>query len=320
MNELKAKFTPQKAKTGLSTAYASLIFVVLVWGCAPSVYSILFNYFSPSMCPAIIGLSSAIFLFFFSIKHLKEINKTYFLLAIPTGFFNGAASVLQKIGLQYTSDAHYAFLENLSCIVVPFLMFLFIRKKPSALKIAASIICLAGAFILNSKGSGLSLNIGDILCAIAGILYGVNIALTGSFAKNLHSSMYVMIQMFVTSAIAFATSFTLNVITIGGEPIEPIKFEFRFLPIAGLIVFGLVTNALCWIVRTRAMRKIDATVVAVIMPFSAIVTAIISVIRGSDELTPQLIFGGLFCFSAAILSGFADTLTVKYKRKKVSLK
>ena len=240
----------------------------------------------------------------------------YFLLAIPTGFFNGAASVLQKIGLQYTSDAHYAFLENLSCIVVPFLMLLFVRKKPSALKLIASALCLAGAFILNSKGSGVSFNIGDILCAMAGILYGVNIALTGAFAKNLHSSIYVMLQMFVTSAIAFATSFTLNSIMVDGAPIEPIRLPDKFLPYLALVAFGLLTNALCWIIRTRSMRKIDATVVSVIMPFSAIVTAIISVIRGSDKLTIELIFGGLFCFSAAILSGFSDTLVVKKARKK----
>lgn len=316
MNELKTKTEVSKIKSGVQTAYVSLIFVVLVWGCAPSIYAILFKYFSPSMCPAIIGLSSAIVLFFFSIKNLKYINKTYFLLAIPTGFFNGAASILQKIGLQYTSDAHYAFLENLSCIVVPFLMLLFVRKKPSMLKLVACALCLVGAFILNSDGKGFSVNIGDILCATAGILYGVNIALTGAFAKNLHSSIYVMIQMLVTSAIAFATSFALHSITVNGAPIEHIRFSFRFLPFAGLIVFGLVTNALCWIVRTRAMRKIDATVVSVIMPFSAIVTAVISVIRGSDDLTLELIFGGLFCFCAAVLSGFADTLSVRKLRNK----
>lgn len=320
MVELKSKPEKNVAKNATGIAYASLIFVVFVWGCAPNVYDVLFEYFSPSMCPAIIGLSSAITLLLISLKELKYIDKRYFLLAVPTGLFNGAASIMQKIGLQYTTPAQYAFLENLSCIVVPFLMLLFVKKKPNAFKLIACALCLAGAFVLNFDGGEFSFGIGAILCALAGILYGVNIAMTGAFATNLNAPIYVMIQMFVTSIISFATSFGLNAITVNGAPIEQLKFTWSFLPIAGLILFGLLTNAFCWIVRTSAMKHIDATVVAVIMPFSAVITAVVSVIFGQDTLSLNLIFGGLLCLMAAILSGFADTIDVRKHKIRTMLK
>ena len=74
--------------------------------------------------------------------------------------------------------------------------------------------------------------------------------------------------------------------------------------------FVILRNAFCWIVRTSAMKKVDATVVAVIMPFSAVVTAVISVIRGADPLTNNLIIGGFLSLCAAILSGFSDGVTL----------
>ena len=307
MTGLMIKENKCKTKSGTSMAYASLVLVVFVWGIAPILYDVWFNYFSPSLCPAIIGLSSALALLLFSAKNLKHLNKKYFLFAIPTGLFNGIASVMQKIGLQYTTPSQYAFLENLSCVVVPFLMFIFVRKKPNAGKLVACLLCLAGAFVLNFDGGTLSFGIGDILCATAGILYGVNIAMTGAFAKELNASLYVMIQMFTTSAISFVTAFTLNAITVNGAPIEPLKFTFSPLLILLLVAFGLLTNSFCWIIRTNAMKKIDATVVSVIMPFSAVVTAVISVIRGNDNLTANLVIGGFLCLSAAILSGFSDS-------------
>ena len=310
MTALKYVRRSSKTKSGKFVAYFSLIFVVFVWGVSPNLYTLWLKHFSASLIPAVIGLSSGIALLIFSAKHLRELNKKYFLLAIPTGIFNGLASILQKIGLQYTTPSQYAFLENLSCVVVPFLMFLFVRKKPNAGKIIACLLCLAGAFVLNFDGGVLSFGIGDILCAMAGILYGVNIALTGAFAKQLNAALYVMIQMFTTSAISFATAFTLNAITVNGAPIEPLRFSFNPLIILLLIAFGLLSNAFCWIVRTNAMKKVDATVVAVIMPFSAVVTAVISVIKGADPLTNNLIIGGFLSLCAAILSGFSDGVTL----------
>lgn len=308
----------RQQKNVIGGAYCALIFVVFVWGLAPVGYNFMFKYFSPSICTAIIGLSSGLALMAFSVKKLKYINKKYFLLAIPTGFFNGLASILQKIGLQYTTPAQYAFLENLSCIVVPFLMYFFIRKKPSAMKLCACLVCLIGAFVLNFDFSGgaFSFGIGEILCSLAGILYGVNIAMTGAFAKDLNAAIYVMIQMFVTSALAFATAITLDAITVGGAPMEALKFTWSFIPIIALIGFGLLTNAFCWIIRTNAMKHIDATVVAVIMPFSAVITAITSVITGDDTLSVTLIVGGLLCLASAILSSIADT----FESKKLNIK
>ncbi len=67
-------------------------------------------------------------------------------MGIPTGLISAAASILQKAGLLYTTPARYAFLENLSCLVGCFV--------------------LAGGY-----GDVGGFGIGEILCALAAILY-----------------------------------------------------------------------------------------------------------------------------------------------------
>lgn len=315
--EQKEMLLAQEKKHGQSFWYAALIFVVFVWGVGPLLTAYNYKYYSPAICTATSALISAISLLLISLKHLKLLNRDYFKIAIPTGIFNSVASLLQKIGLQYTTPTNYAFLENLSCIVVPVLLFIFIRKKPSVITVLASVLCLVGSFILsgvNFSDNSIGFGKGEILCALAGIFYGVNIAATGVYAKKLYAPLYVMIQIWIHAAISFATAFALNAITVNGAPIEAIQFSWQFKHLLLPITLALVSSTLCWIIRTNVMKHIDASVVAVVMPFSAVIAGVSSVLFGMDELTLNLVLGGVIGFAAAMLSSFADILENK-KRK-----
>lgn len=307
----------EQDKGAMTSAYLALLFVVFIWGCSPTVYNWVFSngYASPLVFTASISLVSALALVLLSAKHFGKLHKKYFLLAIPTGLFNSTASLLQKIGLGMgASPTMYAFLENLSCVIVPVLLFFFIKKKPSFLTITASLLCLLSAFVLS--GMRFSFGVGEILCALSGVLYGVNIAATGAFAKDLFAPLYVMIQMCVQTVLAFIMAFSFNAISVGGKAMETLVFTWDVMPILCVVGLALVSNTLCWLVRTNSLKKIDASIVAVIMPFSAVVTGIISVAMGTDVLSWNLVLGAILGVASAILSGLSDTLTEKWKAYK----
>ena len=245
---MKVSISQKDKNQPQALAYFGLIFVVFVWGAGPLLSAYLYRYYTATICTAVGSLISAISLLLISFPHLKELNKDYFKIAIPTGFFNSIASLLQKIGLQYSTPAQYAFLENLSCVVVPVLLFFFIKKKPSFLTILASFLCLAGSFILSGMdffSNSISFGKGEILCALAGLFYGVNIAATGAYAKKLYAPLYVMIQIFLHTIISFITAFALHFITINGVPIEPIYFSWELEHLLLIVVLALVSNTLC---------------------------------------------------------------------------
>lgn len=176
----------------------------------------------------------------------------------------------------------------------------------------ASVICLLSSMILAGVFEvGLNLGTADILNALAGVFYGVNIAITGIYAKKLNASLYVMIQMFIQGIFSFAMAIAFNFIEIGNSPIDPFVFTPDILLILALIGVGILTNAVCWTVRTSAMKHVSASVVAVMMPFSAVITGVFAVIIGQDEATLSLLIGAVLGLAASLLSGLGDVADSK---------
>jgi len=296
-------------------AYLGVVFVVVVWGVIPPISTYLYNFYSASVYTAMTTFFAGIALLLLSIKSLKTIDKNLLRVAIPTGLIIAIASLSQKIGLQYTTPTCYAFLENLCCVVVPIMLFFMIKKKPSFLTIISVIICLIGSYILSGVSTEGGFGIGELLCSLAGCLYGVNIAITGNNAKNLNPTLFVMIQTWIQCAVSFVTALILNVVKSDGVVLEKFQFTFDFWLILLLAGIGLVSNTFCWTVRTSAMKQVSPGSVAIIMPFSAVVTGVLSIIIGTDKLSPNLVIGALLGFVAAMLSGIDDLRESKKQQK-----
>lgn len=303
---MDAVIVEEKKSGAVAPYYLSLCFVIFVWGMSPVINPYIYTVFSPTVCSGISGLAAALSLVIINFKNLKLINSDYLKIAIPTGIINSVASIIQKIGLLYTTPARYAFLENLSCVVVPVMMFFLVRKKPGAIKIIASVLCLFGCFMLAGADTTGGIGVGELLCSLSGILYGFNIALTAVYATKLISGLYVLLHMVVHVFVSFAATISLNYIEIGGTPIEPMRFEWNFEMLAIIVVVAILSNTLCWTLRTDAMKHIDATIVAVMMPFSAVVTGLVSVALGLDSISYSFVIGALIVLFASILSGLGD--------------
>ena len=82
-----------------------------------------------------------------------------------------------------------------------------------------------------------------------------------------------------------------------------------------IVLVALLSHTVCWIIRTNVMKHLDATVVAVMMPCSAVITGILSILLGMDTLTPTLFGGAVLMFSASALSGLGDARIKKTKNK-----
>lgn len=293
----------------------SLLFVVFLWGMTPLVTLKLYEYYSPAFRLFLSEASLVAFYLCVAHRKLRELDRTYFRAAIPLGCVYAAANVLQNVGLAYTTPAKYAFLENLSVLVVPFLSYALTKKKPTFFRILASILCLFSVFALNGlfNGHGFSIGIGEILCGFAGILYGVNIAGTGACIKKLNASLYLLIQSTITMIVSLATALLLNRIPVvngAGETTmaEPLAYTFDPLPLLALVISTILISGVGWLIRTNAQKHVDAVTVGVIMPFAAVVTSVMSVLLGSDPLTPDLLIGGGVGIVAILLSELGDNL------------
>lgn len=275
--------------------YIGIIFVIVIWGGAPNINKYLLDYYSPASYNLFTSLVAFLGMLALCMNKLGKLTLSLFKAAIPTGIFYSCAVILQKVGLNYTTPAKFSFLENFSILVVPILMYVFVRQKITPLKIFSSLLCLFGMFILCdvTPQTMLSINKGDILCALSGLFYGVNIAGTAAFSKKLDSSLYLLIQFFIHAVIS-----VIYFISLG----ENIEASHNVIPLVILIAFVLISSVLGWLIRTKCLIHLDATFVAVAMPFSSVITAVISVIIGTDELTKNLLISIPLITVAIILS------------------
>lgn len=299
-------------------AYIGIVFVVIIWGLYPIFTSGLLERYSGGIFTFVSSLIAAVALLPECVSKFRLLDRSYFKVAVPTGLFVGVANLMQKIGLRYTTPTQYAFLENLSCVVVPLLLFLFIRKKPTPLTVTASVLCLAGCFVMsgfNPTDTGLSFGGGEILCALAGVFYGVNIAATGVYATRLNAMLYVMIQMWVNVAVSGVAALALHFIRPGGVPIEAIEFSWDPKDLLILTVLVLSISTFGWIIRTEVLKYVNASAVAVIMPFSSVVTGVVAVAVGRDAFALPLLVGGLVILLSSILSSVADIRENKRKNQ-----
>ena len=303
-----------KEKRTTLFAYLGIIAVVFIWGLVPSVKKVIIgNSYSATIYSAITTFSSACVLLALSAKDLKKLNFHYFKVAVPTGTCVCVGMLAQALAYNFdASPTNQAFLENLSCVVVPIILFLVIKKRPSTLSLIAIVLCVVSSMVLAGFfENGLKFSVADILNALAGMFYGVNIAITGVYAKKYVASLYVMIQLFVQAIFSALLAIVFNFLTIGGEVVDPFVFTPNILLILTIVCLGVISNAVCWTVRTSAMKYVSANVVAVVMPLSAVITGIVAVIFGQDEPTLILLIGGIIGLVASILSSFGDNIDNK---------
>ncbi len=281
-----------------------LSIVVLIWGISPNVSKFLFEYYSPAAKTMFTASIAFVAMLLISVKKLKKLNVQYFKIAVPTGLFYSAAVVMQQIGLRKTTPAMYAFLENLSCLVVPFLAWYMTKIRPNCFKFIATGVCIVSVYVLGGAKLDGNFGVGDLLCGLAGIFYGVNIAVTGIKAKDLDAGLYLLIQFGVNVVISTAYALLF----------EQIVFTVEIFPIALCVGVTLVSSVLGWLIRTICLKHIDPTIVAVIMPLSSVITTIISVITGRDVLTAYLVVGAFLGVLSAIIANLEPSKLFK-KRK-----
>lgn len=289
-------------KNKKTAAYLGLVFVIFLWGTAPQITLYFYDYYSPTIRVAFGSLTSGLAMLLVAGRNARLLDRRYLALAIPTGVCLGAADILQKIGLQYTTPTNYAFLENLSVVTVPLLLFFLTRKKPTAMTLVAVALCLLSSLFLTgmfTEDGGFGR--GDILCALSGMLYGVNIAITGLCAKGVCVPLYLSIQLLTTALLGL-----LSALVLDGTGIEPLLFTPDIGILLLLVLFVLASSTLGWLIRTAAMKEVDPTVVAVMMPFSSAVTVLLSVLLGTDTVTPSLLIGASLGLVAILLSGIGE--------------
>lgn len=237
-------------------------------------------------------LIAAFCLAFVFFRQLKLISvktlKITFLIGVPLL----AGTVLQTIGLQYTTVSNAAFITGLDVLLIPILKFLIYKKKIENKIWIACILALIGLYIIVVK-DGLSLNSGDVLIVACAFGFAFYVLQVGKYATEENPIPAVILLMLFCA-------FGCLILALFDEASVCLPNTNGFW--RGVLFAAIPATAFMYAVQNVGQRYLGEEKVALTYLFEPVFATIAGVFILGEDFTYQVLAGGLLIISAMFIS------------------
>ena len=232
-------------------------------------------------------------------KKLISIKKSTFIKGLILGFILFGAYSIQTVGLRYTTPSKNAFLTAVYVVLVPFLAWLFLSKKPVISNYIGAVICLVGiAFVaIVGKNEHASKEfLGDLLSLASGFFYAFQIIYISKHAEKEDAMQLLIIEILTVAVLCVLITSTIEIPMHYSELIIPKGFIWK------MFYLSLVCTLFAQFGQMIAQKYTPATSVAIIFSLEAVFGVIFELILGEAKMTGYLITGFVLIFVAELVS------------------
>ncbi|MBO5373535.1 MAG: DMT family transporter [Lachnospiraceae bacterium] len=268
-----------------------LVIVTVIWGGGFVASDLALDSMRPFQILTIRFFLAAVFMGLLTMKGLKGITKKEVLAGSLMGLALFAGFAFQIIGLQYTTPSKNAFLTALNVVMVPFIAYVFLKKKVGIKGIVGAILSVSGVAILSLNGD-LSLSIGDGLTLLCAVGFAFQIFLTGEFVKKYRVSVLNFIQMATAFLLSFAGMF------VAGET----EFVVNTSGVLSVLYLGVVSTTICYLIQTACQQYVDETKSAIILSMESVFGTLFSIWILKEVITPRMAIGCIIIFVAVLIA------------------
>lgn len=218
-----------------------LVLAAAIWGLGTVVIKDAVDVVPPFWLVGIRFLSAGILLSLVLLPRMaRRLDASHLKAGLVLGAFVALTYLLNTTGLAYTTASNSSFLTATYCVLVPFLAWAIVRKKPTGFNLAAAFLCIVGIGLvaLPAGGAGASAFTGATTTANA----------EAPFALGLGNGLTL------ASALACGTHIVLiSKLAPGRDPMTLTALQFL---VAGVIACGVA--ALSWCVSGFATANAAA--------------------------------------------------------------
>lgn len=270
---------------------AALLGTTLIWGTSFVILKSALDHITPLWVLAIRFCGAAILLLLACIPVIKKVDKEYLVGGALMGVMLSAAYTVQTYGLVYTTPGKNAFLTATYCVLVPFLYWLFYKKKPDKYNVSAAVICLAGmGFVCLNED--LSVNIGDMLTICCGLFYGIHIIVTARYVEGRNPLLLTAIQFAVAGIICFASALMF----------EPVPHNIPSDSWYAIAYLCIGCTGVCYILQTYGQKHTPPSAASIILTLESVFGTVISIALGQEIMTVSIALGFCLIFVAVLIS------------------
>jgi drug/metabolite transporter (DMT)-like permease len=306
---------PSQKSNGKFLGEEAMLFVTLLWGSTFVIVKLSIQDVSTMLFIAIRFSIVCIFLIPIFLKFRKEFTKEAIIAGSILGLFLFGGFATQTVGLKFTSATKSGFLTGSAVIMVPLLQIIIEKKKPNTGAIIGVILVFIGILFLSSNSNSIfsilqefkdNFTIGDFLTLICAIFFAFYIIYIDVFTKRHNFWLLVIMQMSVTSILAFMAVFISSF-----SGIEEIRIKFTDYLLFGLFYTSIFTTLITTVMQTKYQKLISPTKAGIIFSLEPVFAAIFAFFLLHEEITNLGYIGAGIIFAGLIISELFDTLFAK---------
>lgn len=274
----------------------SLLAVAVIWGGGFVAGKASLSGFSPMAVVALRFCGAALLSALLFFRILRKSDGRVIRHGLLLGVIQFAAQGIQLLGLKYTTPGKQAFLIAGYVVLVPFLLWIIMRKRPAVSSFAAGVVALTGIALL-SLNERLTMGAGEILTLISTGAFALQLILIGLFAKEDNPIQLTFFQFI--SAGALASIFALIV----GQPMIGAGRE----AVTGVIYLIVLNTVVAFIAQNVAQRYTKASHASLILSTESLFGFLASAVIYGEALSLRTAIGGLMILAAIFVSKLDKT-------------
>lgn len=283
-----------------------LILVAIIWGSGFIAAKLAVNLgASPLTILVLRFFVASLFLTIIFWKSIGRIKKKDLFGGMLTGFFLYSAFAFQTYGIKYTTPSNNAFLTATNVVIVPFIYWVFYKKRPKNKAFLAAVLCLLGIGLLTLKDE-FGMNIGDIYTLICAVLFAGHIVCNDYFIHRMPSLKLVALQMY------FAFLFSGLMIMVMENPMHT-SFQLDGKAILFILYLGIVSTGVAFLLQTIAQKKVNANKTVIFLSLESVFGTFFSIIIFHEIIHIQLILGAVLVLIAIMIAEYEPRSKVDNK-------
>ena len=275
----------------------SLIGVAFLWGAGFAAVQMAMDSGIPiSLLLALRFILGALLLFSIKAKTILSITKQELKIGITAGILLFLAYFTQTVGQLYSGISNAAFITAIYVVLVPFIAWLVLKKRPQTKMFFLVFLTLGGILILTYVPGApiFSMNFGNLMLLLCAVGFASHLVYLGAKSSGINAFKFTFMQL--------ATCAVLSVVFYLSIDIKNTVDVNWTKGLISVVYLGIFSTALCFFIQTWAQGITTPSKAAIMMSSESTFGTLFSILFGFEAFRIQMPIGGAIIMACVVLS------------------
>lgn len=215
---------------------------------------------------------------------------------------------VQTIGLADTTPGKNAFLTATYCVIVPFLLWIVARKRPTLANVGAAVLCIAGIGLVSMTAGSFRLEFGDLMTLLCAVFFAAQIIAISHYAQQFNVLALTVYQFLFGGLMGLV----LGGLTEPAPTLAVLTPDFLF----NLFYLVAFASGLCYLFQNVGLAHVAPAQGSLLLSLESVFGVLASVLLYGEVVTGRMMLGFVLIFAAILISELAPTLKAKRLEQK----